>query len=43
LSEEVLTAMSTAEASITRGILHEAAIGISADLVALRGIHLGLF
>jgi hypothetical protein len=41
--EEVLTAMSTAEDPITRGILREAAISINADLVALHGIDLGPF
>jgi hypothetical protein len=41
--EDALTAMSTAEDPITRGLLHEAAISINADFVALHGIDLGPF
>jgi hypothetical protein len=41
--EGVLTAMSTAEDPITRGLLRETAISINADLIALHGIDLGPF
>jgi hypothetical protein len=40
---EMLTAISTAEDPITRGLLRDAAISINDDLVALHGIDLGPF